>query len=164
MDDEEWRYFLTGFTGESEMINRTANWIPENSWPAIYRQFVGMENLPKMKGIMEHFIKSTDEYKPIYDAIEAQDTPLPEPWNSKLDEFEKMIVLKALRSDKLVPAIQNWVTLKMGQKFVEPPTFDIAQCFEDATVTTPLIFVLSAGSDPVADFKRFADESGFGKR
>mmetsp|Transcript_28811 Transcript_28811/g.26043 ORF Transcript_28811/g.26043 Transcript_28811/m.26043 type:complete len:140 (+) Transcript_28811:802-1221(+) len=130
----------------------------------MYRQFVGMDEIDAFKGILDHLMKKPDDFKPIYDAVEAHEEPLPEPWNSKLDEFEKLIVLKAIRADKLIPAIQNWVTLKMGQKFVEPPTFDIAQCFGDATVTTPLIFVLSAGSDPVADFRRFADESGFGKR
>jgi dynein heavy chain len=29
---------------------------------------------------------------------------------------------------------------------------------------TPLIFVLSSGSDPVADFKRFAEEMEMGNR
>mmetsp|Transcript_28823 Transcript_28823/g.26086 ORF Transcript_28823/g.26086 Transcript_28823/m.26086 type:complete len:151 (+) Transcript_28823:550-1002(+) len=75
-----------------------------------------------------------------------------------------MIVLKVLRPDKLVPAIQAWVTEKMGEQFVDPPTFDLAKCYKDATIITPLIFVLSAGSDPVADFKRFADEMEFSKK
>lgn len=75
-----------------------------------------------------------------------------------------MIVLKALRPDKLMPAIQNYVIIKIGQQFVEPPTFDLSKCFKDATKITPLIFVLSAGSDPVADFKRFADEMDMSKK
>jgi dynein heavy chain len=117
-----------------------------------------------MKGITEHFMSKPEEFRDIYDAVEAHERPLPEPWNSKLDEFEKMIVLKAIRPDKLVPAVQEWVALKIGKQFVEPPTFDLAQCFKDATVTSPLIFVLSPGSDPVADFLRFAEETGFSKK
>lgn len=45
-----------------------------------------------------------------------------------------------------------------------PPTFDLSKCFEDSGTTTPLIFVLSSGSDPVADFKKFAEEKGMSKR
>jgi len=32
-------------------------------------------------------------------------------------------------------------------------------CYNDSTQVSPLIFVLSAGTDPVADFKKLAEES-----
>lgn len=52
----------------------------------------------------------------------------------------------------------------MGERFIIAPTFDLGKCYKDSTITTPLIFVLSPGSDPVADFLRFAEECGMGKR
>lgn len=52
----------------------------------------------------------------------------------------------------------------MGQRFIISPTFDLGKCYKDSTIQTPLIFVLSPGSDPVADFLKFAEESGMGKR
>ena len=45
----------------------------------------------------------------------------------------------------------------MGEKFIIAPTFDLAKCYKDSTITAPLIFVLSPGSDPVADFLKFAE-------
>jgi dynein heavy chain len=75
-----------------------------------------------------------------------------------------MVVLKAVRPDKLIPAVRNWIEFIMGKQFIDPPVFDLSKCFKDATVLTPLIFVLSAGSDPVADFKRFAGDMDMGKR
>jgi len=164
IDEEKWRYFLTGFTGEVKVPPNPTTWIPENSWPGIYRQFHGMDRLNKFEGIEAHFMSSPDDFKDIYDADEAHERPLPARWADKLDEFDKLIVLKAIRPDKLIPAIQDWVTLKIGRQFVEPPTFNLAQCFKDASVITPLIFVLSPGSDPVADFLRFAEEMGFSKK
>ena len=47
---------------------------------------------------------------------------------------------------------------------MEPPTFNLSLCFRDSSITSPLIFVLSAGSDPVADFLRFAEEMEFSKK
>ena len=67
-------------------------------------------------------------------------------------------MLKSFRSDKVIPAIKMWITEKIGEKFIIPPTFDFGKCFEDSSVVTPLIIVLSAGSDPVADFNKFAEE------
>jgi dynein heavy chain len=40
----------------------------------------------------------------------------------------------------------------LGEKFIIVPIFDLAKCFSDSTMITPLIFVLSPGSDPVSDF------------
>lgn len=75
-----------------------------------------------------------------------------------------MIILKSIRPDKIPFATQNYVSEKIGKQFIEPPTFSIAKSFAESSTTTPLIFVLSAGSDPVADFKRFAEERNMGKK
>eukprot|EP00116_Pleurobrachia_bachei_P008773 sb/3469035/ len=58
----------------------------------------------------------------------------------------------------MVPAMQNYVTEKLGQYFVEPPTFDLASCYEDSSCITPLIFVLSPGADPMANLLKLASE------
>lgn len=46
----------------------------------------------------------------------------------------------------------------MGEPFIVVPIFDLGKCYKDSSVITPLVFVLSAGSDPVSDFMKFADE------
>jgi len=91
--------------GEAQIPPNPTNWIPQNSWPGMYRQFKGMESLDNLKGLEAHFLKSPGDFKGIYDSSDAHEEPMPSPWNTKLGEFEKMIVLKALRPDKLVPAI-----------------------------------------------------------
>ena len=75
-----------------------------------------------------------------------------------------MIVLKSLRADKIQFAVQNFVIEHLGKPYVEPPTFNLAKSFKDSSITTPLIFVLSTGSDPVADFQRFAEEMNMTKK
>ena len=71
-----------------------------------------------------------------------------------------MILLKSIRADKITAAIQNFITEKMSKEFIEPPTFDLVACYNDSTNVSPLIFVLSPGTDPVADFRKLADEFG----
>lgn len=48
----------------------------------------------------------------------------------------------------------------MGQKYIEPPSFDLADTFKDSTCCTPLIFILSAGTDPMSSLTKFAEEKG----
>ena len=45
--------------------------------------------------------------------------PLPGKWND-LDQFQKMIVLKGLRTDKITEAMQDYVAHNLGQRFIEP--------------------------------------------
>ena len=47
-----------------------------------------------------------------------------------------------------------------GPHFVEPQPFDLAPCYADSTPSTPLIFLLSPGSDPMGVLLRFAEERG----
>ena len=46
----------------------------------------------------------------------------------------------------------------MGDKYVKPPTFDLVGCFNDSTNISPLVFVLSAGSDPMASLLKFSED------
>jgi len=68
------------------------------------------------------------------------------------------------RPDKVVPAVQDFVEAQLGRKFVEPPVFDLKACHADSTPITPLIFVLSAGSDPTAALLQFAAEKDMSSR
>lgn len=45
-----------------------------------------------------------------------------------------------------------------GIEFIQPPPFDLRACYNDSIPTTPLIFILSSGSDPNKDLDILAAE------
>lgn len=164
MNNYEWRYLLTGPTGDIQVETNPTNWIAENTWADVYKQFFKMEELEALVGIKDYFMTNSDLFKPLFDSTSPHEEPIPGDWNDKLNNFQKIIILKALRPDKLINAIQNWISEKIGRQFILNPGWEYAKVFKDSKVTTPLIIILSAGSDPKDDFNKFCEEMGMGKR
>jgi dynein heavy chain, axonemal len=61
---------------------------------------------------------------------------------------------------QVMPAVADFVEAQLGRHFVEMPPFNLAACYADSGPTTPLVFVLSAGSDPTAVLLQFAGADG----
>lgn len=51
----------------------------------------------------------------------------------------------------------------MGQAYLEPPQFNLQESYNDSNCCSPLVFVLSAGSDPMSGLIRFAADKGIAK-
>ncbi|XP_075260085.1 dynein axonemal heavy chain 6-like isoform X4 [Convolutriloba macropyga] len=85
-------------------------------------------------------------------------------WNKRLTSFQKLIFMKMLMEEKVVFAVTDFVVQHMGKRFIENPPVNIDMLYEDMTNRTPLVFILSTGSDPMASFLRFAKERGYNDR
>lgn len=46
----------------------------------------------------------------------------------------------------------------MSSEFIEPPTFNLENCYNDSNCCSPLVFILSPGSDPMAGLLRFSQD------
>ena len=51
----------------------------------------------------------------------------------------------------------KYVSESIGQKFVESPPFDLQRAYSDSSPETPILFLLSPGSDPFGALLRFAE-------
>ena len=160
IDLSEWRFLLSGGTLAGGKPRPDADWVESKMWIEI----INLSQLPKFAGFDDDFAARLDEWRALYDSAEPETHTLPGEWDKSLDKLEKLLVLRCVRPDKCVPAIQNFVEASLGRRFIEPPPFDLGAAFNDSSVGMPLIFVLSSGADPVKALLKFADDEGMGSQ
>jgi dynein heavy chain len=67
---------------------------------------------------------------------------------SSMKLFDKLLILKIFKPEKLMFAFQKYVHEQLGQLYAESPVATMDALFESSDNRTPIIFVLSQGADP----------------
>ena len=174
--DDAWLLFLRGLPPlekERPPVPAGRDWLTEEVWVKILD--LENEQPDEFAGLSKDIIRT-----PIYLALGQNELRLnptaeefdgyeyPEPpenqdeadlignWNSRLTSFAKLMLIKLFAEERVITAIQDFVILNIGKQFVENPPVAISDLYESMTEKSPLVFVLSTGSDPMGAFQRFA--------
>ncbi|XP_042197106.1 dynein axonemal heavy chain 3 [Callorhinchus milii] len=158
IDEDLWHFLLTGGVAlDNPHPNPAPEWLSDKSWSEIVRA----SNMKNLKGFMEHVQENIQSWKEIYDSAKPHEENLPDEWNF-LTGMDHLVVLRCFRPDKIIPAMQDFISNEMGSTYIEPPTFDLGGSYVDSHCCAPLIFILSPGADPMAGLLKFADDLGMG--
>ncbi|KUF90356.1 Dynein heavy chain 7 [Phytophthora nicotianae] len=153
IESSEWYFLLTGGVALSEPPPNPAKlWLSDKQWA----EFSRLSALPAFQGIIEDFTDNEDQWKAVYDSPVGHTLLFPGVLG-KVSEFRRLLGLRCIRPDLLVVGIQQFLVKEMGEKFVKPPQFDLALSYSDSSVSSPLVFILSPGSDPISSVLKFAD-------
>jgi len=158
MDAAELRFLLTGgIAMENPHPNPAPEWLSEKAWGEICR----LEDLgPAFAEMRDFFMDGAMLFQHVWSSSDPIEEEFPEPWNDQWTPFQRILMIRALRPDKIVPAVQKYVMDVVGAKYVEPQPFNLSLIFQESTNASPLVFILSPGSDPLSDLLKFAEDRG----
>jgi dynein heavy chain, axonemal len=88
--------------------------------------------------------------------------PIPGDTTNSLTKFEKLLLVKALREEKIVSSVTEFISSNLGQPFIDIPPLELGKAFKDTSPGSPLIFILSTGSDPVSSLMKYAGSTKIG--
>ncbi|XP_067907506.1 dynein axonemal heavy chain 1 [Heterodontus francisci] len=160
IDLEEWHYLLSGGSVQTFSPNPASDWLSDRAW----RDIQSLTSLKNFANFTEDFANYLDDFQIIFDSPEPHRQPLPGKLASETNPFQKLLIMRCLRLDKVTNSMQDFVSLNLGERFIEPQASDLSTVFKDSAPTIPLIFVLSPGTDPAADLYKFAEEMKFSKK
>ena len=110
-------------------------------------------------------IKSFIDYSTYWEEFaltaEPQTEKLPAGWEEKLDRFQRLLILKIWRPEKLLLSCYEYVKHELGQYYIENAAVSMQEIYDDADKITPVIYVLSQGADPTSFLMKFAKEKEF---
>ncbi|KAL3685151.1 hypothetical protein R1sor_003173 [Riccia sorocarpa] len=150
---EEFTFFaIGGITLSGEQPKNPVNWLADKLW----LEMIKLSSIPNFTGFAQDFTQNPNQWKPLYDSPIPYKSTFPPKWD-KLNIFQKLLVVKIFRPEKIVESVNEFVLEAMGPKYLDPPQFDLGLVYPDSSNTTPLVFVLSPGGDPMATLLKFAE-------
>lgn len=160
---DQWNFLLRGPIGSTKkdtIEKPQVHALTEEIWKSVNYM---SEVFPKFKNLPENCteniqIELGDFIQNI--KLDPQNNTITTDWNSTLNSFEKLMIIRALKEEKLIFAITNYVSIELGKAFIESPGVSLHLLYKDTSSIIPLIFILSPGSDPFVSFQKFATEFG----
>ncbi|CAG5116906.1 unnamed protein product, partial [Candidula unifasciata] len=156
---DEYNFFLRGgvvIDRENQMDNPCTTWLSDESWDNITE----LDKLTNFHGIITSFEQYSRDWYLWYISSEPENTSLPGEWDKACNELQRMLVVRSLRPDRVSFCATAFIINNMGQKFTEPPILDMMSIVDESSTRTPLIFIVSPGSDPRASLQQIAESCG----
>ncbi|XP_031164939.2 dynein heavy chain 10, axonemal [Sander lucioperca] len=157
---EELEFFIKGnLSLEKSTRKKPCDWLADQGWEDIVKL---AELFPEQfVSLPDDVEKNPTDWKSWYDLDGPEQAPFPMKYGENLSAFQKLLLLRCFRVDRVYRAVTDYVTVTMGEKYVQPPVINFDAIYEQSTPSSPIVFILSPGSDPATDLMKLAERSGF---
>lgn len=140
--------YVTVHTGNQSLdpgnMGPLQEWLPSAIWPRVK----ALEGMKRFAGLGDNMQSDSDEWLKWFDSEMPESAKLPGDYQKTCSKFDRLILLRAMRPDRVSTALKQWIGETMGQDFVFQPPFDMPAAYNETTNQTPMFFVLFAGVDP----------------
>jgi len=157
--NEEYGFFLRGgivLDRSEQRPNPCDEWMTPTAWDNITE----LDKLSAFKGVAASFEQYARDWHKWWQTDTPEVMEYPGGWDSKLNELQKMLLLRSLRLDRVTLAMTSFVSNSMGTRFVEPPEFKLEEVYAKSKPKQPLLFILSPGVDPTGQVGGLAKSKG----
>ncbi|XP_057295129.1 dynein axonemal heavy chain 10-like [Hydractinia symbiolongicarpus] len=161
LNQEELDFFIKGNIAlEKSSRKKPFPWLSDQGWEDILKLCTVAPDA--FSTLAEDIERNENLWKQWNDDDSPESCNLPLKYEEVLTDFQRLLLLRCFRVDRIYRAITSFVTGRMGERYVTPPVISFEAIFEQSTPFSPIIFILSPGSDPASDLMKLAERSGFG--
>ncbi|XP_030378328.1 dynein heavy chain 6, axonemal [Scaptodrosophila lebanonensis] len=108
--------------------------------------------------VTQPFFLQIESNKEVFDFARTKQEPT-DKWDKRLKSFQKLMFISTFRKPRFLLNVVVYLRETVGKYFTEASSgAQLTTVFPDTSAVTPLVFVLSTGSDPMSSFQKFAKE------
>jgi dynein heavy chain, axonemal len=152
-------FFLKGSVALERSSRRCPNtWLTMKNWEDILK--LSTQFPEKFAGLPDALEANGEEWAAWYDLETPETHEYPNNFKENLTPFENLMFLRCFRIDRIYRALNNFVTEIMGEEYITPPVVSFDSIYDQISCKIPVVFILSAGSDPTNDLMKLAYRCG----
>ena len=149
--ENEWEFFTGTVVAPSETSASFPRWATPDR-KAMFNSFASL--FPKVCRACQ--FDNQDLWLPFVSSIECE-KEFPTSVSTQLSAFQKLLVIKTFRPDRLESSMNEFVCQALRKKTVAPAPLSLKTLYEnDTDCFTPILFITSPGSDPSDELQEFA--------
>ena len=155
----EWAFFLKPAISVDDLPEAPGDgWLEPRAWAFILEADKEIDGLA---GLRASVSKESDSWRAYFESDSPQTETLPGAWEAKCTQFQRLLLLKIFRAEKVAFGSSEFVGNELGENFKEPPPFDLQATYNDSAPKVPIVFVLTSGADPTQYLLQLAKTQGF---
>ncbi|KAF7661524.1 hypothetical protein LDENG_00258930 [Lucifuga dentata] len=147
--------FLLRFNIDHNYVS-PVEFLSNSAWSAIKV----MSYTDEFRGLDRDIEGSPKRWKKMVESECPEKEKFPQEWKGK-SSLQKLIMMRALRPDRMTYALRNFVEEKLGVKYTEGRKVEFAKSFRESGPASPVFFILSPGVDPLKDVESLGRKLGF---
>nr|XP_043900355.1 dynein axonemal heavy chain 8 isoform X2 [Solea senegalensis] len=131
-------------------------WILDQTW----LNLVQLSALPSFSQILIQVRQSERAWKTWFDDPSPEDAVLPDGYDEKMDTFRKLLLIRSWCPDRTIAQARQYIADSLGQQYAEGLVLDLDAMWTESDSWTPMVCLLSMGSDPTENIERLAKSKG----
>lgn len=140
---------------DSGSAGAASEWLPSAVWAKVK----ALETLKCFQGLGDSVQNDPDAWRKWFAAEDAERLKAPGDF-VKLTSFQRIVLLRAMRPDRVTNALRTFILESLGEEYVTQPPFDMDATFEETTAAIPVFFVLFPGVDPTPWVEKLGRSKG----
>ncbi|XP_025074096.1 dynein heavy chain 7, axonemal-like [Pogonomyrmex barbatus] len=134
------------------------DWLPMDKWRQICRLSSAVSDL---NNLADDFCVNGTAWERYCNAIPFQSHLIPKPWVDNLTRFQKLMLIKIVRYDKIIVEIMRLIEDTMEDVFNSYPRLQISESYAESSCLTPIIFILPSYTSPLSLVSTYASARGY---
>ncbi|XP_050432698.1 dynein axonemal heavy chain 5 [Adelges cooleyi] len=143
---EEFMTFIKG--GASLDLNAVTpkpfRWILDITW----LNLVELHKLNVFSNLLNKIKQNEKDWRVWYEKEKPEEEDIPCGYNKSLDVFRKLLLIRSWSPDRTLSQSRKYIMDSLGPEYGEACILDLEKTWEESEPQTPLVCILSIGSDP----------------